>query len=267
MGTQFSKKFVTIVALVFLYLPNAFSALAQNSTITSEQIKNKILTQIKKGTSLKIFYQDILNIYGTKALDPLLGILENSRERDEARWVSLYGIVKLSGYDSLPLLKKYYNDKSWMIRDAAIKNSTILCSLDKTPTAQIELCKKNIENELISKLKDDSLIVRTTVVDSISTLKLKNAASPLTESLFDTINFHNEKPLWIHKHILNALVNMQYKQAIPRLSDLLYKTHDPELQTQTVRTLEKLSGKQFNQKPISEQIYLWKREALEWKTF
>ncbi len=267
MGTQLTKKFSILFLLAQFLLPNAFSALAQNNTITSDHIKQKVQEHIHKGTSLKVFYQDILNIYGTRALDPLLGILENSRERDEARWVSLYGVVRLSGFDSIHLLKKYYNDKSWMLRDAAIKNSTILCTLDKTPVQQLNQCKKSFENEIASKLKDDSLIVRTTAVDSIAKLSLKTAADKLTESLFDSNNFHNEKPLWIHRHILEALEKLQYKQAIPRLSDLLYKTHDPQLQAMTVKTLEKLSGKQFNQKPISEQIYLWKREALEWRTF
>ncbi len=259
------KKFFLFVVLAQTFGANAFSALAQNPT--SEQIKSKIMGYVRNGASLKLFYQDILNIYGTKALDPLLDILENDRERDEARWVSLFGVVRLSGFDSINLIKKYYNDRSWMLRDAAIKNTAILCSLERTPKEVLENCKKNVQFGLESKLKDDSLIVRTSAVDSISALSLKTSAAKLTDSLFDSANFHNDKALWIHKHILAALEKLQYKPAIPRLSELLERKRDPELQALTVKTLEKLTGKQFNQKPIADQIYFWKREALEWKTF
>lgn len=236
--------FAAMLALTFFQ-----SAYAAPQPTTSE-IKGRINKALSQGHSLKTFYASIGQQYGGTAIKPLIEIASDESNSDETRWASIFGLARLAGKESLGVLSKFMYNTSWMLRDASLK-------------AAAALNARELRAHIEKRLKDDALIVRTTAVQTIAHLKLKDSAPKLVEALFDQNNYHRGKALWIHKHILNTLRDFNYKPAAPKLADLLQKTAaDEKLQIQIVQTLESLTGRSFPNKPIQEQIYLWKRNTV-----
>lgn len=220
----------------------------------SDEIKGKINQALAKGSSLKNFYSSLGQQYGGNAIKPLMEIANDEKNSDETRWASIFGLARLAGKESIGILSKFMGNASWMLRDAALK-------------AAAALNARELKSHIERRLKDEALIVRTTAVQTISHLKLKESAPRLVEALFDPNNFNKGKALWIHKHILNTLKEFHYTAAAPKLADLLQKTEDEKLQVQVVQALESLTGRSFPNKPIQEQIYLWKRNTVSEVTF
>jgi hypothetical protein len=248
---KLKNRFYICASLALLTLSaSAFAAEPLNST----NLKTRIQQTLKQGQSLKAFYSSLNEQYGSTAIKPLVELLSDRQTSDEVRWASLFALARLAGKESIGMVQKSMTDPSWLLRDAALKTAAALDAKELTP--QIE-----------KRLKDDALIVRTTAVQTIGHLNLTKSAPKLVDALFDPINFHAGKALWIHKHILQVIKDFNYTAALPQLVKLLASSKDEQLQLQLIQTLEKLTGKSFSEKPVHEQVYLWKRVALADSTF
>src|SRR5581483_8841159 len=82
----------------------------------------------------------------------LINNLQNENNSDDTRWRAMFCLGKATGKESLPLIKRYFNDSNWMLRDAALKTVAALGAAEMRP-------------EIESKLKDNALVIRTTAVD------------------------------------------------------------------------------------------------------
>ncbi len=246
-------RLVTLLALTLSLNGSAWAvAPAAPSALT---LKSKINRALKGGQSLKTFYSSVSSEYGGSAIPPLLEIASDDSNGDETRWAALFGLARIAGRGSLGIIRKFMVNSSWMLRDAALKTAAALNARELVP--QIEL-----------RLKDDALIVRTTAVETIGHLNLKASAPKLVDALFDPVNFHGGKALWIHKHILQVLTEFHYDSAVPKLIELLEKSQSDEvLQNQVLATLQSLTGQSFPNKTIQQQIYLWKRNTLSDASF
>lgn len=240
---------IGLAVSVFLASSASFGA-----TPSVPAIKERIQKMLKRGESLKSFYASLTGEYGAGAIKPLIDIADDERNSDETRWAALFGIARVAGKESVGMIKKFMTHSSWMLRDAALKSAAALGAHELT--SQIE-----------QRLKDDALIVRTTAVQTIGHLNLKKSAPKLVDSLFDPANFHGGKALWIHKHILSVLRGFHYNEAVPKLVSLLESSQDEKLQADVLQTLESLTGRSFPNKPIQEQIFLWKRNTVSEMTF
>lgn len=216
-------------------------------------LKNEMELAIKHDGSLNSFYA-ALNRHGAKAVAPLLEIINNAHLSDDIRRTSLFGLGRVAGKQSLGVIGKFMTNSSWMLRDAALRTAAALDARELAP--QIE-----------GRLKDNALVVRTTAVQTIGHLRLKNSANRLVEALFDRDNYAGEKALWIHKYILQVLGEFRYRESVPKLVELLKISKDESLQANVVKTLEALTGKNFGNKPLHQQIYFWKRNTLSDVTF
>lgn len=247
-----------LALLMFVQLainPNPALAKATSGlTLTTLEAKEMLTEALSGQKSIPEFWSNLDRKYGQVAVLPYLKIASDEKERDELRWASLYGIARMRGKQSLPLVRPFARHKNWLLRDAALK-------------AMAALSATEMQSEFEYALKDKALVIRTTAVDVISHLRLQSCAPKLVEALFDPINYRREKPLWIHQHILTALREMNYKRATPRLVDLLESKKDPALRTHIIQTLEHLTGKSFATKTMSEQIYLWRRNTVSEATF
>lgn len=242
----------SISPVMLLALSSQALANAPNPSI--EAIKAKIHSSIKQGKPLKELYSNLGTEYGGSAIAPLIEIASDRKNGDETRWAALFGLARIAGRHSVGVIKKFMTDSSWMLRDAALKTAAAVNA-------------RELAGQIEGRLKDDALIVRTTAVETIGHLKMRESAPKLVDALFDPINFHNDKALWIHKHILDVLAGFKYDKGVPRLVELLEKTKDEKLRGDVVATLEKITGKRFADKPIADQVYLWKRAALSEMTF
>lgn len=227
----------------------------ENSKAPSAKAFRKKIDQIlQAGGSLKNFFQEVAKHYGVAAAQPLREIAQDENEREEMRWATLFGVARISGKESVGLIRQFMKHSSWMLRDAALKTAAALDARELKP-------------EIEDKLNDDALVVRTTAVDTIGHMKMKDSAPKLVGALFDSKNYHRGKPLWIHHHIFGVLKTFRYEKAVPKLVELLETRENEKFQGEIIQTLEDLTGKSFGKKPISQQIFLWKRNTLSEVTF
>lgn len=217
-------------------------------------LKGLMSKGLKNSINSNQFWPQIFQTYGSAALVPLLSIAKNEKEHDELRWASIYGIARLTGKKGLGVIQRFTHDRSWLMRDAALRSFAALNAKEMKPVIE-------------ASLHDKALVVRTTAVDVIGHLRLESAGPRLVDALFDPVNYRGGKPLWIQDHIFSALTQIGYRGASPRLVELLEKRKDPALQKKVVATLERLNQKTFGTKPMDQQIYLWKRNTIAEKTF
>ena len=241
------KKFLLVAALSVLP-----AQAAQGPSVT--EIRSRIYKALKDRTPVTSLSLSLREQYGGKVIAPLTTLVNNESESEETRWASLYAIARLSGSESVGLIKKFMNHSNWLLRDAALKTAAAVNATSLSP-------------QIAERLKDDALIIRTSAVNAFGHLKLTALAPKLVDSLFDPVNYNKGKPLWIHRHILSVLGDFQYKAAIPKLVELLDKNRDGELQGEILASLSKITGKNFESKPLAEQKMLWRRIATAEKEF
>lgn len=225
-------------------------------------IKQKILmvsqSQLKSSADWNAFYSSLKNEYGPPALSALHQLALDEKNAESARWISIFAIAKIGEENSFHYLKQYMNHSHWMIRDAALK-------------AAAAIDAQRLSDSIQKRLQDPALAVRTTAVQVIQKLNLKSAAPKLVAQLHHPMNYYDaqalQKPLWIHKYILQALLHFDYQAATPDLVKLLEKIKEPRMQRSLLATLAKLNHKDFSKKSTNEQLYLWKRHALSDMTF
>ncbi|MEW6055266.1 MAG: HEAT repeat domain-containing protein [Bdellovibrionota bacterium] len=244
---------VAFSVAVLISLVSSFQAKALSDP-TPEVLKDRISRALKNKGGLKTLHTSLHEEFGSAAIKPLVALIKNEGNNDEIRWAAVYGLGRLAGKESIGFLGKVITDKSWMLRDAALKTAAAL-GADELSTS------------ITQRLKDEALVVRTTAVQTIGHLNLKKAAPKLVDALFDPINYNGGKGLWIHKYILQVIRDFKYTAATPKLVDLLETTKDETLQRQLILTLEVLTGKTFPNRTIQEQVFLWKRNTLAEKTF
>lgn len=192
------------------------------------------------------FWNKLSQKHGNAAFHAAQKIANADTTPDAMRWRCLFGAARVAGKNALPWLDQMAHHKHWLIRDASLKAMAALGATES---------KESLERAL----KDKALVVRTTAVDAIGHLTLRASGPVLVEALFDPINYRGEKALWIHKHILFTIEKLQYREASPRLVELLETRKDPELRSHLIVALEKLNGRNFRGRPVNEQIYLWRR--------
>lgn len=214
-----------IIAFLFLTLP----VVSYSAEPLAQTLRARITQALRTGEPMKVFFEKIHREYGEAAISPLTQITQNEKETDEVRWFSLFGLGRLAGKESLPVIKPLMHHPNWMLRDASLK---ILAALKA----------RELSQEIESCLKDQALIVRTTAVDTIGHLQLMASAPKLVDALFDPINYHHGRALWIHQHILQVLSDFHYAAAIPKLKKLLQAEHDQTLKAQVTKTLEILAA-------------------------
>lgn len=252
-------KYTSLMA--FAFMTASLGSSTQGATLQSvggapspAELKARIQKNLSARKSLKDFYAKLGADHGGSAIAPLLSIASDEKNADEMRWAALFGLARLAGKESVGVIRKFMSNSSWMLRDAALKTAAAVNA-------------RELELDIAQRLKDDALIVRTTAVETIGHLRLTSTAPKLVDALFDPVNFHGGKALWIHRHILNVLAELKYQTAVPKLVELLNSSQDEKLQGDVVSALEKLTGKSFKDKPLKDQAFLWKRNTLSDVTF
>lgn len=257
------NRYITIIILNIVVATSPSTVWAVKLQQSSD-IQQTIETELKKKSDLKALTQLLEKKFQNTLTQELQDLAQNEKAPEEARWVAIFSLAHhgAAAKNTTPSIQvttakfivPFLNHKSWLLRDAAIKALVIL--RDKT-----------FSNQILKKLDDDALIVRTTAVQAIQALELTQFEKSLTDALFSEKNFNKEKALWIHKYILDTLAHFQAKGAVPKLVELLEKSKDETLQDKVIKTLEKLSQKQFENKTIQEQKYLWRRYAMSQSSY
>lgn len=191
--------------------------------------------------------------YGARAVDPLIEIAADSAATsDPDRYVALMGAAKLGGYATAPRIAKFLGDPSWMIRSGSLR---LLGALHDESFAP----------EVVPLLRDPALVVRLEAVATVEKLRAPGAADALVTVLTDRANYHGGKALWVPERALQALVNLQAREMVPRLLPLLEHGDDPRLLQKTVAALDALTGRWPTTTPttdegLKDRVAAWKAE-------
>lgn len=229
-----------------------------------EDVRKNFQETLKTKKPLQYFYTIIEKNYGVKAVNTLLAIANSDSESDEFRWASLFGLAKLSGTESISNIRKFLVSKHWFMRDAALRSSVMLC---KNIESNQSTCRDDVKKDIALLLKDESLIVRTSAVDTIANLELKDMGTELISVLKDPKNFNKGNPLWINKHVIQTIQKLKLKQYTPELVEFLDKYRTSNLRIETIKALQSLTGKAFPGKTVEQEVFLWKRTTQSEKTF
>jgi HEAT repeat protein len=239
------RKFVSLIALASALL---FASLARASSLSTPSLESlrKELALPRASNSFEPLLQSWQARYGSTAAGPLL-ILASEPLEDPERYMAFMGAARLGGREGAPNLVRFLKDRSWMLRSAALR---ALAALKNPATA----------SSVLPLLQDPALVVRLEAVEAVEKLQPPGAVEALTATLESRDNYHGGKAQWVPQKALLALASLHAQGQAPRLKKLLEHENDPELQIQTVSTLESLTGKHLGvQEPLPQRVREWKQ--------
>ena len=219
-----------------------FSAQASLTTDIQQQI------QSRKSSDFKVLLKRLESNYGSRAVDPLLRLANDTRLSDPDRYIALMGSAKIGGKGIAPRILPFLKDSSWMIRNGALRALSVL----KDPRTGPGVLKL---------LQDPALVVRLEAVAAVESLRPSDAAPALVRAIHDKANYHGDKAQWVPLRALQALEKIGNRAIAQKLTLLLDRHQDPALLQQTIKTLEKLTGKKVESgRPLRVKAAGWKRE-------
>lgn len=245
-----SKKCLTASAVALALLTsstNANAARPATSPVSSVDAEIRRELSSRKGASFDALLDGWHKRYGAKAVSSLTKLASDKSLPDASRYIALMGIARLGGAPAAKVLTPYLSDPNWMVRYGTLRALRALGNAESA-TAVIPL------------LKDPALVVRSEAVEAIEALKPKGAVSALIAAIESRDNYHQGKAQWVPQKALRALVSLNAKGIAFRLAPLLDRTQDPALQSETVNTLEALTGRKYKQGASLEV------RVREWKT-
>jgi HEAT repeat protein len=209
-----------------------------------------ILKQNRSGRDFDAALRAIQSRLGVKAVPGLLELARDSKQDEMDRYAAILGTARLGGREAAPLLAGFLTDRSWMVRLASLRALSIL---------------KNAQSseQVLPALQDPALVIRSEAIDAIESLRPSGASEALLRALQDGSNYSGGKAQVIPQKALKALAALQAREAAPRLKPLLQHDRDPQLQTLTIETLERLTGRKLLPgRPLAERLSAWKAERL-----
>lgn len=164
---------------------------------------------------------------------PVLGaVLRDPNKPFDQRWIAARALGKIGGPEALGHLKyTLENDKFSMARVAAI-------------SALNDLGDRSVRESVEKALEDDAMIVRSHAADALTRLGDHRSLPSLWKALDREDNYYKGHSLWVRKHIVATIGNLQSKKAVPRLVELL-DDEDLRVGLEAINGLEKVTRFSF----------------------
>ena len=228
-----------------LFAQFSIAAIPSPSERIAQTIRHELYVTLESGNSFAKLMDRWNGTYGIDAVSPLIQVADDSALPDSARYAALMGAARMGGTAVSTLIVPFLKDHSWMLRSGALRALATLGN-EKTASAVLPL------------IHDPALVVRVEAVLAIERLKPVGAVKALLSALNSPENYHANIAQWVPGRALQALKTLRAKEAAVGLRPLLSHSRDPELQLQTVETLEALLGKTYSPKlALSEKIERW----------
>jgi HEAT repeat protein len=215
---------------------NALAAIPKN-----DQSIEKIL--LTKGSGK---YERLRSL-GPQAYWDLKALAFNEEKNLQYRWAAMVAMARLGEQHSLPELKQALKHRDWFMRDVSLR---LLPAVDK----------KEASEAAVRALKDSALVVRTTAVDSIKSLKVSKASDQLWKMLYAKDNYMKKQSLWIRRHIVEALAEIAPAGSEAQFIKV-FDDSDSSLYEPAIKGLERLSGKKLGnaREPANFRRYQWQK--------
>lgn len=248
-----SKKCLTanwIAICALAILTSLPFTLALLSSEARADIPSRTTLEIEINANTSSSFQELLSSwqkkYGIHAINPLF-VIASSTDADRSRYIAILGAARLGGQAIAPRIVPFLKDRSWMIRNAALKSLAAL-KHPKTVSAVLPL------------LHDPALVVRVEAIETVRALKPPGAVPALLQVLHNQENYHFGKSQWAPLRALQAIAAIGDKSVAPELAPLLDHQIDPPLQRAAISALQTLTGhREDGSLELVKQAASWKQ--------
>ena len=180
-------------------------------------------------------------------------VLHDGNARFDQRWVAARALGKIGGTTAVKSLRSALSDDKFsMVRLAAIEGLK-------------DLNDPGAYDLLVKGLTDDALVVRSAAADALGALGDARAVDPLTAALDREDNFYKGHSLWVRRHIVAALGQLQSRAAVKTLIHAL-DDHDPMVTREAISSLE-LCTKVTFKVPANTDAELVSKATPKWKSW
>lgn len=221
-----------------------------------EQEVDKALARISDKETAEISDRtdfDALVELGSMAVPRLCAVLKDSNAQYDQRWVSARALGRIGGKDAIAQLRSTLaTDKFSMMRLAAIhglKDSNDAGSFDA----------------LVKALTDDAMVVRSGAADALGAFADARAVKPLVDALNREDNFYKGRSLWVRRHIVDALGQIESRSAVATLIETIDDA-DRSVGIAAVTSLERVTKVSFRV-PAANQTEWLARTSPKWKSW
>jgi HEAT repeat protein len=134
--------------------------------------------------------------HGARAVPELLAISRDAKLEDSTRYIALLAATKIGGQAAVSHLYDMLDDRSWMLRSAALRGLMLL--RPENPT-------RLQEKSLLDTLRDKALVVRREAVEAVAALKPRGSVDALLQAAAAQENYVRGRAQWIPQSALKAL--------------------------------------------------------------
>lgn len=233
-GVMVKKGYLQLVILIASVSLNA--AIPQNTDSIINILERPLRQRVAQ-----------LKNYGQSGIQKLYGIAFDKNQTVKIRWKALMTLVYIGQKESLPIVRQALRSSEWFMRDAGLKAISKISQSDALVWAR-------------RLLTDSSLIVRTSAVAVIRRYNDEQSAEVLWKGLYAPQNYRGQQSLWVRRHIVEALANMELKGQESKFLRVL-DDRDKSLHQPAIKGLEKLTGFTFSKKykSVGLQKNAWKK--------
>ncbi|MBC7386850.1 MAG: HEAT repeat domain-containing protein [Cryobacterium sp.] len=190
-------------------------------------------------------------VYGESSAPSLLKIGQDKSAQDSERYVALLAHTKIRGVKNAEALLTLLDDRSWMVRSAALKSIEIL---GYQPAA------KKVLEHLAS---DPALVIRMQSIETLVKLRPDGLANALVNAAMDSHNyrpgnFRTGRADWVPQKAMEALREIGAKEVTVKLLPLMNESKDGRIRAHALHTIEVLENRSLKKgRPFSERALAW----------
>lgn len=181
-----------------------------------------------------------------ESVDALRRMAFDSQEVLAHRWNAFMVLTQILQKKSEPDILKALKDVDWFMRDAGLQAAASVLPEKAVLWSQ-------------AALSDKAMVVRTTAVKNLKSLKAIGSVDQLWSKLYSSENFRGTQSLWIRRHIMEALSDLSTSGDEARLIKVL-DDNDHSLHPLAIETLERISGTRLGSRDLvlKARMALWK---------
>lgn len=208
-------------------------------------------TQWKRADDFKRLAQQTWGL-GSASTPLLLEVMKSPAFPDQNRWVATMSLGKVMGKNASKVLVRFLEHPYWMMKLAALKALTALKVKEPGAVANYE-----------KLLKDNSLVVRSSAVQTMKLLELKQSASHLVTLLQDERNYTQQAGQRQSTDIIDQTViilgQWKYDPAKELFKKLMLREDSMTLSYALDYSLEQMTGKNSPRGDLESKKNFWKQ--------
>jgi hypothetical protein len=215
-------------------MQNGFKIFDSPQVISTQSAYHMTAPDLKKVLQLPMDERiEFARQMGLRGMHELNKMAFDQRETLDHRWRALTLLVRVYAKDSQPFLERALKSDEWFMRNAAL---VVLPYADRRWAVQ----------QAMQSLSDPALIVRTAAVKTLRRLHATESQAVLWERLSDAQNYHRGEPLWIRRHMIEALEQFSSPKDKAKFS-LALKDSDPSVRKVAERVVAKWGDQKLAQ--------------------